>query len=370
MAEDMESFRKFDKEDIILAPFDYLRQSSGKGIRTKLIKAFNWWLNVDQEKLDLISDIIDILHNASLILDDIEDDSDKRRGKPAAHLIFGIQLSINAAIYACFIALQKAIQLNHPSVPNLLTEQIVDLHRGQGMDIYWRCSSKCPTEAEYKDMVSRKTGGLLGTAVKLMQLVSTATRFEYPLKNMSYFSDYNPLLNALGIWFQIRDDYANLVDTTYHETKDFAEDLTEGKFSFPVVHAINNFPHDHRIMTILQQHTKDRAVKERAIHYLNELGSLEYTARTLIQLEKDVTLVILEQPHIMTSSSLPKCTAAFLKRMPRQPSVELDIESGMGMPITTLLFLVEYQPPQLNYTVLEIYATTTSTFQSYLHPLH
>ncbi|VUZ42897.1 unnamed protein product [Hymenolepis diminuta] len=286
----MSDIPQFEDDDKILAPFNYLTQNSGKGMRTKLIKAFNWWLNIGQEKLDLLADIIETLHNASLIVDDIEDNSDRRRGKPAAHMLFGTPLSINASNYAYFIALKKALNLNHPDVPKIFAEQMIDLHRGQGMDIYWRCSLKCPTENEYNDMVKRKTGGLFGMAVKLMQLFSTDT------------SDYEPLLASLGLWFQIRDDYANLVDTSYHETKDFADDLTEGKFSFPVVHAINRFPNDHQIMAILRQHTTDRAVKEHAIQHLDELGSLKYTGCALIRLEKEIRQIVEDfggNPHIL-----------------------------------------------------------------------
>uniref|UniRef100_A0A5K3EX60 Geranylgeranyl pyrophosphate synthase n=1 Tax=Mesocestoides corti TaxID=53468 RepID=A0A5K3EX60_MESCO len=124
------------------------------------------------------------------------------------------------------------------------------------------------------DLFCKETGGLIGMAVKLMQLFSTNN------------GNFKSLSDALGLWFQIRDDYANLVDTSYHEAKNFADDLTEGKFSFPVVHAINTFPHDHQVMAILQQRTLDHAVKEHCVQHLNELGSLMYTARTLIDLEK------------------------------------------------------------------------------------
>ncbi|EUB61810.1 Geranylgeranyl pyrophosphate synthase [Echinococcus granulosus] len=259
-------------------------------MRKKLIKAFNWWLNIDQEKLDILEEIIETLHNASLIIDDIEDSSDRRRGKPSAHMLFGVPLSINAANYAYFIALEKALTLKHPDVPKIFAEQMVNLHRGQGLDIYWRCSLKCPSEEEYKDMVIRKTGGLFGMAVNFMQLFSANT------------TDYKPLLDALGLWFQIRDDFANLVDTSYHEAKDFADDLTEGKFSFPVVHAINSFPDDHQVMAILRQRTSNRAVKEHCIQHLRKLGSLAHTARTLIRLELECRRIVEElggNPHVM-----------------------------------------------------------------------
>jgi hypothetical protein len=73
-----------------------------------------------------------------------------------------------------------------------------------------------------------ETGGLLRIAIKLLMACATANTDV----------DYIPLVNLLGIWFQIRDDYMNLASTDYAENKGFAEDLTEGKFSFPIVHAI------------------------------------------------------------------------------------------------------------------------------------
>lgn len=50
--------------------------------------------------------------------------------------------------------------------------------------------------------------------------------------------DFGPLLDQLGLLFQIRDDYANLLSSEYESNKSFCEDLTEGKFSFPIIHSI------------------------------------------------------------------------------------------------------------------------------------
>ncbi|KAG5788086.1 hypothetical protein H9Q69_012851 [Fusarium xylarioides] len=75
-------------------------------------------------------------------------------------------------------------------------------------------------------MVSNKTGGLFRLAVKLMQLASESDK------------DYVPLVNILGVILQIRDDYLNLQSGKYAKNKGFGEDLTEGKFSFPIIHSI------------------------------------------------------------------------------------------------------------------------------------
>lgn len=56
-------------------------------------------------------------------------------------------------------------------------DELINLHRGQGMDLFWRDSLTCPTEEEYIEMVNNKTGGLLRLAVKLMQACSSSTTY-------------------------------------------------------------------------------------------------------------------------------------------------------------------------------------------------
>merc|ERR1711871_97913 len=84
----------------------------------------------------------------------------------------------------------------------------------------------CPTEEDYKQMVQQKTGGLFRLAVGIMQVFS------------SNKSDLIPLVNQLALYYQILDDYLNLNSEKYHQNKSFCEDLTEGKFSFPIIHCI------------------------------------------------------------------------------------------------------------------------------------
>ena len=91
-----------------------------------------------------IGDIVQMLHNASLLLDDIEDSSILRRGIPVAHKIYGEASTINSANYVMFIALERVIALGHPAAVGVYTEQMLELHRGQGMEIYWRDNFRYP----------------------------------------------------------------------------------------------------------------------------------------------------------------------------------------------------------------------------------
>ena len=101
-------------------------------------------------------------------------------------------------------------------------------------------------------------------------------------------SDFIPLVNLLGLYFQIRDDYINLVDTDYMEHKSYCEDLTEGKFSFPLIYGIQKDPSDHRLLSILKQRTTNRSVKEHAVKYLAETGAFEYTKAYLETLYAEI----------------------------------------------------------------------------------
>jgi geranylgeranyl diphosphate synthase type 3 len=165
----------------------------GKDIRGKLISAFNEWFKIPEEKLEIIKRVVGLLHVASLLyvpsalnqdvtlikhrIDDIQDFSKLRRGFPVAHNIFGIAQTINSANYAYFQAQKEVLELGKPKAAEIFTEELLRLHLGQGMDLYWRDSLTCPTEEEYLDMVANKTGGLFRLAIKLIQLESDSDQY-------------------------------------------------------------------------------------------------------------------------------------------------------------------------------------------------
>jgi len=109
-----------------------------------------------------------------------------------------------------------------------------------------------------------------------------------------------------GLYFQIRDDYCNLSLKEYSENKSFCEDLTEGKFSFPIIHAIKTQDEDKQVLRkmhvsagaainqftllfldILRQRTRDVEVKRYCVSLLEKLGSFKYTRETLEALDNE-----------------------------------------------------------------------------------
>jgi geranylgeranyl diphosphate synthase type 3 len=172
-----------------MGPYEYLFAQPGKDIRSQLIAAFNEWLEVPAESLEVITKVVGMLHTASLLVDDVEDSSTLRRGLPVAHSIFGIPQTINSANYIYFVALQELQKLKNPKAITIYTEELLNLHRGQGMDLFWRDTLTCPSEDDYLEMVGNKTGGLFRLAVKLMQAESKNLKYALSPSQFSLFAN-------------------------------------------------------------------------------------------------------------------------------------------------------------------------------------
>ena len=308
-------------DESLLEAFRYIEATRGKDVRGKMLDAFNYWFQIENAAaVSTVKSIISDLHNASLLVDDIEDASTLRRGIPVAHEVFGVPIVINTANYVYFMALQKVHNLREPECMDIFVTELLNLHRGQGHDIQWRETHKCPTEEEYLDMIRDKTGGLFRLAVGLLipfigkqhneRVVADASPSESSKKCEECTSvdgsprvwstdSIMPLVNDLSIYFQIRDDLLNLVDPDYFELKTFAEDLTEGKFSFPVIHNIRlthecrDGQEDTRLMSILQQKSSKVELKRYAVDLMKESGSLQYS-RDTCQVYKEKSLKAIE----------------------------------------------------------------------------
>ncbi|KAL4935889.1 hypothetical protein BDV06DRAFT_228397 [Aspergillus oleicola] len=273
--------QKLDSE-VLQAPYRYITTLPSKGLREQAIDALNIWLRVPTEKLDIIKSITTILHNASLMLDDLEDGSELRRGRPSTHTIFGLAQTINSANYQLIHALQKVHKLGDPQSLVVFIEELHNLYVGQSMDLYWTSNLICPSVNQYFQMIEHKTGGLFRLFSRLMALHSTSPVQE----------DFVEFSNQLGRYFQTRDDYQNLVSAEYTKQKGFCEDLEEGKFSLPLIHLLQTMPNNYVLKNVWTQRrvtsTATHAQKEMILELMKKAGSLNFTLDTLGVLYDDM----------------------------------------------------------------------------------
>ncbi|CAH1375960.1 unnamed protein product [Tenebrio molitor] len=266
-----------DEDEILVHPFSHLTQKGfdSKNVLSKLWRAFNQWLNVPKDKLRPVANILDRLYCASLLGDDVEDDSELRGGIPTAHLIYGTAKTLNTANYVALVEMKKLLGVQEPKVIDYCIELGLELFRSQGMEVYYKDRFICPTESEYIEFTGGKFGSLLIFSVRLLQLFSNNK------------TDFSVLIQKLSLFCQIYNDYLSLHSKKYSTLKTFCDDVTEGKFSFPIVHAIQSQPDDDEVLNILKQRTTDIEIKKRFVSLLEKFGSFRYTRKTLEKLRDE-----------------------------------------------------------------------------------
>ncbi|MDR2020361.1 MAG: polyprenyl synthetase family protein [Treponema sp.] len=183
--------------------------------------------------------LVELPHNASLIHDDIEDSSGERRGKPAAHILYGTDTAINAGCFLYFLPLTCVETWDAPlalknAVYRLWGEYMRRLHLGQAMDIRWhRDYASLPALEEY-DLMCRLKTGCLARFAAILGIYGAAASGGIPVGGIDRWSGIlGDAAEKLGAGFQILDDVKNL--TTGNPGKKRGDDIVEGKKSLPVL---------------------------------------------------------------------------------------------------------------------------------------
>lgn len=239
-----------------------------------------------------ITPLVEFVHTASLIHDDIEDSAETRRGKPAAHITFGLDVALNAGSWLYFVAPETIDSLKVSAefklqLYALYTQELRRLHLGQAMDIYWhRNPHLFPSVQEYTQMVHLKTGTLASLAVQTGFLAGGATK-EEALK-------MGKVAAALGEGFQILDDVQNL--TTGNPGKKRGDDIVEGKKSLPVLLHVQQNPDDKdKIAELFAKASKegiDSPAVEQCIEILEKSNAIQEAQKKGAEIiEKNVKIL-------------------------------------------------------------------------------
>ena len=180
---------------------------------------------------------VEMVHNFTLVHDDIMDNDEMRHGVPTVHKKFGMSV----AILAGDVLFSKAYQIISnsklsPSATNQITSRLakacVEVCEGQLFDIKMAEEKRIPTQSEYIKMISKKTAALFDVSCAMGAIC--ATNKPQDISNLSSFG------KNLGIAFQITDDLIGVMGNPKITKKPVGNDLREGKKSLPILMAINS----------------------------------------------------------------------------------------------------------------------------------
>eukprot|EP01129_Flabellula_baltica_P014157 TRINITY_DN6722_c0_g1_i1.p1 TRINITY_DN6722_c0_g1~~TRINITY_DN6722_c0_g1_i1.p1 ORF type:complete len:355 (-),score=96.89 TRINITY_DN6722_c0_g1_i1:1018-2082(-) len=226
--------------------------------------------------------LCEIVHNGSLVIDDIEDDSMMRRGKDCVHLIYGNDVAINAGCFMYFAPLVVLKEMNGRvssealiKAYELYSEEMIKIHLGQGLDIWWHRGNSDPTIEQYLQMCAYKTGTLARLSARLATLFSGGSNEQLVL--------FGKFAETLGVAFQIQDDILNIDGEVFaSKIQQMGEDIYEGKRSLMVLHCIKNASPEAaaRLIDILNMHTRENDLIQEAINIIKSTKSIQYARET------------------------------------------------------------------------------------------
>jgi len=212
------------------------REATGKRIRPLIVLLATASLGADWQNSLPASAAVELVHNFSLVHDDVQDNSDKRRGRPTVWTKWGVPMAINVGDAMFVIANQSVMDLikAHPAstvtrAATILHDTCLELTCGQYLDMSYEERTDLNLE-DYWPMVGGKTSALLSACTHIGALLGNAGEAEQEA--------YRQFGYHLGLAFQVQDDILGIWGDETVTGKSTASDLVEGKNSLPVLYAL------------------------------------------------------------------------------------------------------------------------------------
>ena len=248
---------------------EYLRNGGGKRIRPALLLLSSKLFDYQGRGAVRLGAVVEIIHTATLVHDDIIDEAEIRRGRPAANTQWGNSKCVLAGDWLYMQAFKVALQERNFRILDTLIEITQQMVEGELLQI--EKLGKLISLDEYFDLIFRKTACLFSVCMRMGAILGGATPEQE--ENLAQYG------RDLGMAFQIVDD---LLDLTASETvlgKPVASDLREGKVTMAVIHSLerSTAAERHLIAKVVEERAIDGLTHGEILAILNRYGSLDAT---------------------------------------------------------------------------------------------
>src|SRR5665213_1538817 len=246
----------------------YLQSGGGKRLRPILVLLSGHLLGESNDTLVRMAAVVEMIHTATLVHDDVIDLAKTRRGRPSINVVWGNHTSVLAGDWLYMQAFQVAVrERNFPTLDLLisLTQMMVE---GELLQLE-RIGKIAISEADYFELIDRKTASLFSACARLGAISAGAGEtVEAQLADYAW---------NLGIAFQLVDDILDFTSREKILGKPVGNDLREGKVTLPLIYALETAEPEERklVETVLTDGNYDQVPCAKILHILNRHGSIE-----------------------------------------------------------------------------------------------
>lgn len=228
--------------------------------------------------------IIEFIHTATLLHDDVVDGSDLRRGRDTANAVFGNEASVLVGDFLYSRAFQMMTDIGETRVMDILSDATNLIAEGEVLQLI-NCNDPDTTEHRYLEVIRRKTAMLFEAGTRIAAILA-----GQPTDVEDAMAEYG---QRLGVAFQLIDDALDYSASAEQMGKNMGDDLAEGKPTLPLIHAMNQGTENERKIIRVAIENGGLDELETIRNAIESTGGLEYTAR-LARDEADAAISALD----------------------------------------------------------------------------
>ena len=264
------------KSDVVLINQigHYIVNSGGKRLRPMLLLLATKALSCKDRHAITLAAVVEFIHTATLLHDDVVDESTLRRGRDTANALWGNSASVLVGDYLYSRSFELMVRVKNLRIMDILSQTTTAIAEGEVLQLL-NCNNPETTEAHYLEVISRKTAILFSAALQLAAVLSAAN--DVVEESMTRYGLH------LGIAFQLIDDALDYRAKTEELGKNLGDDLADGKPTLPLIYAMAHaHPSEASILrSAIEEGNRDAFMDVFAV--VQSTGAIEYTSGRAVE---------------------------------------------------------------------------------------
>ena len=248
----------------------YIIGAGGKRLRPLLLLLCAKATGYQGTHHHLMAVVIELIHTATLLHDDIVDESNTRRGQDTANQVWGNALSVLVGDFLYSRAFEMMVETDSIRIMQILSKTTNNIAEGEVLQLL-NCKNASLSEAQYYQVVEQKTACLFQAAAQIGAILSDASEAQ-----QSALKDYGL---HLGNAFQIIDDMLDYKSDTKTIGKEVGNDLAEGKTTLPIIYALKNTSGKQHALLIDAIENADNSNFEKVTEVLSAVNAFDYASK-------------------------------------------------------------------------------------------